>query len=76
MGVATNSTEEDGRIYLDAIHEHIPQFAPTAYLGDAAEAYANAAQHVFPSIEFRLICFAHVYKASPLRSDLYFIFHV
>lgn len=68
MGVATNSTEEVGRIYMDAIHQHIPQFAPIAYLGDAAMAFANAARHVFMTIVIRLMCFAHVYKASTFDS--------
>jgi hypothetical protein len=56
------STEEFGRIYLDAIHQHVPVFKPVAYLGDAAEAFANAAVFVFESITTRLMCFAHVYK--------------
>jgi hypothetical protein len=64
MGIATNSTEEVGRIYLDAIHQHVPEFAPIAYLGDAAMAFANAAMHVFTTIIVRLMCFAHVYKVS------------
>lgn len=64
MGVSTNSTEEVGRIYMDAIRQHVPEFTPTAYLGDAAEAFANAAKHVFPTIVLRLMCYAHVYKAS------------
>ena len=64
MRVSTNSTEEVGRIYMDSIHQLAPDFAPTAYLGDAAEAFANATQHVLPTIQMRLMCFAHVYKAS------------
>jgi hypothetical protein len=64
MGVATSSTEEVGRIYLDAIHQHVP----TAYLGDAAMAFANAAMHVFATITIRLMSFAHVYKASTVDS--------
>jgi hypothetical protein len=62
IGVSTNSTEEVGRIYLDAIHQHVPVFQPVAYLGDAAEVFANAAVFVFESITTRLMCFAHVYK--------------
>lgn len=62
IGISTNSTEEVGRIYLDAIHGHVPLFQPVAYLGDAAEAFANAAQFVFVTIITRLMCFAHVYK--------------
>ena len=49
---------------MAAIHEHLPEFAPTAYLGDAAEAFANATRAVFSSVQIRLMCFAHVYKAS------------
>ena len=64
IGVATNSTEEVGRVYMNAIHDYLPEFAPTAYLRDAAEAIANATQAVFPSVEIQLMCFAHVYKAS------------
>lgn len=62
IGVSTNSTEEIGRIYLDAIYQHVPLFQPVAYLGDAAEAFANAAQFVYVSIITQLMCFAHVYK--------------
>jgi hypothetical protein len=80
MGVATNSTEEVGRIYLDAIHQHVPDFAPTAYLGDAAMAFANAAMHVFATITIRLMCFAHVYKAiindSAVCSLLWLLFFI
>ena len=64
IGVSTNSTEEVGRIYLEAIHQHVPLFRPIAYLGDAAEAFANAALHVFVTIGTRLMCFAHVYKVT------------
>lgn len=64
IGIATNSTEEVGRIYLNAIRSYVPEFSPTAYLGDAAEAFANAARNVFPTITIRLMCFAHVYKVS------------
>ena len=62
IGISTNSTEEVGRIYLDALKQHAPGFRPTAYLGDAAEAFANAALGVFYTITTRLMCFAHVYK--------------
>lgn len=62
IGVATNSTQEVGEIYLRAIKKHAPDFHPVAYLGDAAEAFANAASAVFLSITVRLMCFAHVYK--------------
>ena len=62
IGISTNSTEEVGRIYLDALKQHAPEFRPTAYLGDAAEAFANAALGVFDTITTRLMCFAHVYK--------------
>lgn len=70
IGVATNSTEEVGRIYLDAIHQHVPLFHPVSYLGDAAEAFANAALAVFPTIRTRLMCFAHVYKVKLIYSGL------
>lgn len=49
---------------MSGIHEHLPEFAPTAYLGDAAEAFANATRAVFPTVQMRLMCFAHVYKVS------------
>jgi hypothetical protein len=62
IGVSTNSTEEVGRIYLDAIDQHVPVFQPVAYLDDAAEAFVHAAVFVFESIITRLMCFAHVYK--------------
>jgi hypothetical protein len=64
IGVSTNSTEEVGRIYLDAIHQQFPVFQPVAWLGDAAEAFANAAMFVFESIITRLMCVAHVYKVN------------
>jgi hypothetical protein len=62
IGISTNSTEEVGRIYLEAVRKHAPDFRPTAYLGDAAEAFANAALGIFVTILIRLMCFAHVYK--------------
>lgn len=65
IGVSTNSTQEVGEIYLRAIREHAPASLPTAYLGDGAEAFANAAIAVFDSITSRLMCFAHVYKVHP-----------
>ena len=68
IGVATNSTEEVGSVFMTAIHEHLPEFAPTAYLGDAAEAFANATRAVFPTVQIRLMCFAHVYKVSHTKS--------
>ena len=64
IGVATNSTEEVGRIYMKAISDYKPEFEPTSYLGDGAEAFANASKFVFLTINKRLMCFAHVYKAS------------
>lgn len=64
IGVATNSTEEVGRIYMKAISDYMPEFKPTSYLGDAAEAFANASKFVFPTIMKRLMCFAHVYKVT------------
>ena len=70
IGVATNSTQEVGEIYLRAIKKHVPDFHPIAYLGDAAEAFANAAVAVFRSIIMRLMCFAHVYKAYTLTAVL------
>lgn len=75
MGVSKNSTEEVGRIYMDAIHQHVPEFAPIAYLGDAAEAFANAAKHVFPTILLRLMCYAHVYKVCSVFLTSFSVFH-
>ena len=45
-----------------SIKDHVEGLEPHSYLGDAAEAIANTAQVVFPSITARLMCFAHVYK--------------
>ena len=59
VGIATNSTGEVGLIYFRALQEAAPTYTPRAYLGDAAEAFANAA---FSSIEIRLMCFIHAYK--------------
>ena len=70
IGIATNSTEEVGRIYLNAIRNYAPEISPTAYLGDAAEAFANAARNIFPTITIRLMCFAHVYKVSYYQSRI------
>ena len=64
VGISTNSTERVGAFYLRAWRDRVPLFTPRAYLGDAAEAYANAARQIFPSIAVRLMCFAHVYKVS------------
>ena len=62
VGISTNSTEEVGEIYLTAWKQHVQGFSPSAYLGDAAEAYANSARAVFPDLATRLMCYAHVYK--------------
>jgi hypothetical protein len=62
VGVSTNGNERVGKFYLQAWKERVPLFTPRAYLGDAAQAFANAALSVFPSIDVRLMCFAHVYK--------------
>jgi hypothetical protein len=64
VGVSTQSTMEVGCIFLNALKARVPEYVPRAYLGDAAEAFANAAKEVFPSIETRLMCFIHVYKVS------------
>lgn len=64
MGIATNSTQEVGLIFFRALQETAPTYTPRAYLGDDAEAFANAAMTAFPSIEIRLMCFVHVYKVS------------
>ena len=62
IGVSTNSNERVGTFYFRAWSARVPLFQPRAYLGDAAEAYANAAAAVFDSVHDRLMCFAHVYK--------------
>lgn len=62
VGISTNSNERVGTFYLRAWRDRVPLFTPRAYLGDSAEAYANAALRIFPSIAVRLMCFAHVYK--------------
>ena len=56
IGVATNSTQEVGQIFMNALRDNVPGLQPKAYLGDAAEAFANAAQHVFGSNSIRLMC--------------------
>ena len=48
IGVSTNSNERVGTFYFRAWSARVPLFQPRAYLGDAAEAYANAA--VFDSV--------------------------
>ena len=53
IGVSTNSTQEVGEVYLKALRDAIPNFRPHSYLGDAAEAFANAAKVVFDSITFQ-----------------------
>lgn len=70
IGVATNSTQEVVEINLRAIKKHVPDFHPIAYLGDAVEAFANAAVAVFRSIIMRLICSEHVYKIYTLTAVL------
>ena len=60
--ISTNSTEEVGEIYFTAWKQHVQGFSPSAYFGDAAEAYANSARAVFPDLTTRLMCYAHVYK--------------
>jgi hypothetical protein len=66
VGIATHSTEEVGTIFLNALKARVPEYMPRAYLGDAAEAFANAAKNLFPSILIRLMCFVHIYKVSPI----------
>ena len=50
IGISSNSTERVGAFYLRAWRDRVSLFIPRAYLGDAAEAYANAARHIFSSI--------------------------
>ena len=61
IGIATHSTQEIGEIFFVALLSSVPDLLPTAYLGDGAEAFANAAKVVWPGID-RLMCYAHVYK--------------
>ena len=63
IGVSTNSTQEVGEFFLRALLKEVPNLRPAAYLGDSAEAFANAARVVWPGIR-RLMCYAHVYKVS------------
>lgn len=75
VGVSTNSDERVGRFYLNAWKARVPEFSPRAYLGDAAQAYANAAMAIYPSIDIRLMCFAHVYKVhSTGQREMSFLF--
>lgn len=62
VGIATIGTERVGRFYLQSWKLKVPSFAPRAFLGDAAQAFANAALSVFPTVDIRLMCYAHVYK--------------
>ena len=64
IGVSTNSKQEVGEIYRRALRDAVPDLTPYSYLGDAAEAFANAALVVFDSITTRLMCYAHVYKVA------------
>ena len=64
VGISKSKSERVGAFYLRAWRDRVPLFTPRAYLGDSAEAYANAALRIFPSIAVRLMCFAHVYKVS------------
>ena len=66
IGVSANSNERVSTFYFRAWSARVPLFQPRAYLGDAAEAYANAAAAVFDSIHDRLMCFAHVYKVGSI----------
>ena len=50
IGVSIDLTQEVGEIYLRAIRERVPAFLPIAYLGDGAEAFANAVIAVFDSV--------------------------
>ena len=61
VGISSNGTESVGAFYLQ-VKSRVPTFLPRAHLGDAAQAYARAAQSVFPSIDVRLMCYAHDYK--------------
>ena len=61
VGISTNSTQEVGEIFFRALLREVPDLHPTAYFGDAAEAFANAARAVWPGLN-RLMCSAHVYK--------------
>ena len=47
---------------MRTLRGNVPHLRPSAYLGDAAEAFANASQVVFESITTRLMCYAHFYK--------------
>ena len=61
VGISTNSTQEVGEFFLRALLREIPDLMPRAYLGDAAEAFANAFRAIWP-FALRLMCYAHVYK--------------
>ena len=47
IGVSTNSTEEVRSFFMSSWKSYNPSFQPSAYLGDAAEAFANAALQNF-----------------------------
>ena len=47
IGVSANSTEEVGSFFMSSWKSYNPSFQPSAYLGDAAEAFANAALQNF-----------------------------
>ena len=44
----TNSTQEVGEFFLRALLKEVPNLKQAAYLGDSAEAFANAARIVWP----------------------------
>ena len=78
VGISTLSTEEVGNFYLSTWSNRVPDFQPVAYLGDGANAFANAAKRVFPSVGthgVRLMCFAHVYKVKTRHRSFSNAFH-
>ena len=46
VGISTKSTQDVGEIFMRTSRDNVPNLRPSAYLGDAAEAFANASQAV------------------------------
>ena len=60
------------------VSNRVPDFQPVAYLGDGADAFANAAWRVFRSVGthgVRLMCFAHVFNVRTRHRSFRNAFH-
>lgn len=57
--LASNNNEEVGGIILEGMKALVPDWEPPYFIGDSAEAYANSAKAVFPSVKRRIMCSVH-----------------